>query len=307
MRKFNYLLFLFGYAPLLLNAQLKTKIDTTQIKIGEAINLYLEYEETLENPYRLNLSADTLAGGFEVLYTNKDTIEVDENRLKIRQHIRFSHYEPGRYDLKPIVFYSNKDSILSKSFKIKILDVKVDTVQQKPYPIKPIIQPEYTWVDYWNRYWLYIIVGTIILGLLIFALILWLRKAKNPFKKGKKPKSSFEQALLDLKLLDKKKYLEQDAQKPYYSELTRILRTYLSERFNYPTKGLLSEDFVELGQTHFDLSPAHLEIMKQFFYTADQVKFAKAAFPQEEAVRFRDWVEQVVIQTQPIQEIEATN
>src|SRR5690606_18610241 len=116
----------------------------------------------------------------------------------------------------PIVV--NSDTLLTKSFQIQVIDVEIDSANLTGFPIKPIMEEEYTWVDYWDKYWVYLLIGALVFLILLIVAILFLRSKKGNRGKSKKVLTPYEEAINGLKSIDKKKYLEKGQIYPFYSE-----------------------------------------------------------------------------------------
>jgi len=78
-----------------------------------------------------------------------------------------------------------------------------------------------------------------------------------------------------LAALKGKGLLEKDKCKPFYTELSMILRTYLEGRFNLNAPDETTEEIVEQLSTSPDLDGNQRNILQDFMRQADMVKFAK--------------------------------
>jgi hypothetical protein len=82
-------------------------------------------------------------------------------------------------------------------------------------------------------------------------------------------------ALNALESLIKKGLLEKDECKPFYTELSLILRTYLEGRFNLNAPDETTEEIVEEMSRSPELSGTQRNILQEFMRQADMVKFAR--------------------------------
>lgn len=82
-------------------------------------------------------------------------------------------------------------------------------------------------------------------------------------------------ALRALEILKAKDLLEKDEYKPYYTELSLILRTYLEGRFALNAPDKTTEEVVEEMSRSIELNGAQHNILQDFMRQADEVKFAK--------------------------------
>jgi len=82
-------------------------------------------------------------------------------------------------------------------------------------------------------------------------------------------------ALKALQSLMNKGLLEQDECKPFYTELSLILRTYLEGRFSLNAPDETTEEIVEELSRSPELNGGQRNILQEFMRQADIVKFAK--------------------------------
>ncbi|MEE9367301.1 MAG: hypothetical protein V3V05_00400 [Pontiella sp.] len=78
-----------------------------------------------------------------------------------------------------------------------------------------------------------------------------------------------------LEVLKNKGLLEQDECKPFYTELSLILRTYLEGRFDLNAPDETTEEIVAEMSKSIDLDGTQRNILQDFMRQADEVKFAK--------------------------------
>jgi hypothetical protein len=82
-------------------------------------------------------------------------------------------------------------------------------------------------------------------------------------------------ALKALEALEARNMLEQDECKPFYTELSLILRSYLEGRFQLNAPDETTDEIVEELSRSPDLSGIQRNILQDFMRQADMVKFAK--------------------------------
>src|SRR5690606_28102316 len=224
--------------------QIKTEIDRTQIKIGEPIHYKLTVLVNSKDKIILPTVKDTLSFHVEVLEQKIDTV-LNGEKKEFVQRLTLTSFDPGEFLIRSLPIVINLDTLLSNSFQIQVEDVEIDSANLQGFPIKPIMEEEYTWKDYWNQYWIYIVAGILVLLALLLIAILFLRDKKRKDQKSYVVKTPYEEAKDALKNLDKKKYLEKGQINPYYSELSYLLRKYLGRVYHFSSLELLSDDLVE--------------------------------------------------------------
>lgn len=280
--------------------QIDTKIDTAHIKIGEPIQYSLTVPLDAQTNVQLPELKDTLSFHVEILEQKIDTLFEGEKK-KLVQHLTLTSFDPGEFLIRSLPVVVGDDTLLSHSFQIKVDEVKIDSANLAGFPIKPIMDEEYTWSDYWDKYWVYFAVGILVFLALLIVAILFLRDKKRKNIISKTPKTPYEEAKDALKNLDKKNYLAKGQVNPYYSELSFVLRRYLGKVFHFSSLELLSDDLVNYFQKTTHLDSNQLDQLKAFLYESDLVKFAKAV-PDEDRHRFfRKWVEELVEKIKPME------
>lgn len=283
--------------PMQTDAQVDTRIDTAHITIGEPIRYTLSV--SLKNKPKVILPpvSDTLSSHVEVLSHKTDTLtEADDPKL-VRELI-LTAYDPGDYLIRSLPVVINQDTLLSHSFQIRVDPVKIDSANLGGFPIKPIMDESYTWKDYLRKY---LVEGLIILlMLLVLASVWWWMKNRERKKVEKqKLKSPYEEAIDALKELDNRKYISKGQVKPYYSDLSHLLRRYLGRVFNFSSMELLSDDLVEHFRNSDQLSAADTDRLKEFLFDSDLVKYAKAVPEADRHELYRKWAEALIERTKP--------
>jgi len=283
-----------------LSAQIDTKIDTAHIKIGEPIQYTLSVPIPGDTSVELPKLKDTLSFHIEILDQKIDTVFEGEKE-KLVQHLTLTSFDPGEFLIRSLPVVVGEDTLLSHSFQIKVDEVKIDSANLAGFPIKPIMEEEYTWRDYWDKYWVYFAVGILVFLALLIVAILFLRDKKRKDTLSKTPKTPYEEAKDALKSLDKKNYLAKGQINPYYSDLSYLLRRYLGKVFHFSSLELLSDDLVDHFQKTTHLDKNQIDQLKEFLYESDLVKFAKAVPDESRHTFYRKWVEDLVEKIKPME------
>ena len=82
-----------------------------------------------------------------------------------------------------------------------------------------------------------------------------------------------QKAMTVIERLRKEKMNSSENQKEYYTQLTDALRQYIKERFGFNAMEMTSTEILDRLRENGDQSM--LDELKELFYTADLVKFAK--------------------------------
>lgn len=147
-----------------------------------------------------------------------------------------------------------------------------------------------------NAYWIFPL-----LILLVFVFI-QLRRHKKALKGTKKePEISLkDRTIIAIESLEKRKLWEENKLKLHYTELSYIMRSYLSSRYEL---NLLEKTTIEtrllLGQV--GLHPETIETLMTLLNQSDMVKFAKSEPDEMTILKVSILAKQIVAETSPIE------
>ncbi|WP_310554643.1 hypothetical protein [Flavobacterium sp.] len=273
--------------------KVETSIDTTKNKIGAQFTLTLKAKvkptSTVIFPKATNFGALEVIESYPI-----DTIK-ENDRYELIKKYGLTQFDSGKYVIPKIPVLIDRISVFSDSLLIEVNNVEVDTLKQKMYDIKPIIQVERPLGNWWKY-----LLGTIgIIGLVCLAYFLWKKYRKAP-EKEIVYNSPIEKATSLLQLLEKKELLQKGEIKEYYSELTDIARDYIEEAIEIPAKeSTTSELIVALRaastKKKMKLSKEILVSLEKVLKQADLVKFAKVKPLEFEIVNDREVIEKTII------------
>ncbi|WP_322971432.1 hypothetical protein [Faecalibacter sp. LW9] len=284
---------IFGYAQ-----ELESKLEINKIKIGEPARLTFSVDYKKGDKIIGPDLKDSLTHHIEILNHTIDTL-VEGEQKKIIHHLDLTSFDAGEFLVRTIEIEKNGEKLKTKPFQLEVQDVEVDTAQAKIQPIKPVMTEEYSWKDYWNRYWIYGIAALILFIIALVLVVLYIRsKSKN--LKNAAPKTPYEEMLAGLKSLDAKKYLKRNEQKEYYTQLSFILRRYIGKVYQFSALEVLSDDLIQYIQQKEDVLTEDKHKLKAFLFDADLVKFAKHELPEEKHQDYRQWIAEFVERIKPL-------
>ena len=279
------------------NPLVSSEVDTTFIKIGEQIK------------FKVTVEADSTA---QVIFPEGQTFSPLEtveafatdttrkkDRITLQKIYALTQFDSGSYKLPAQRIEINGKGFFTDSLQINVATVPVDTIAQKMYDIKPIINVEKNNSAFWKTV-LWVVLGLLFVG----ALLYWFVLRKKPLSKEDKEAllPPYDRALLELKKLENSKYLIQDEYKQYYSELTDIVRSYLEEDVHVSALESTTDQLIDKLEMMKDAGELKLDTdtinqFKKVLQTSDLVKFAKSKPEFSAAERDRKAVEQIVIKT----------
>ncbi len=254
--------------------ELKTQLDTNQIRIGEQFHLDIDVWQPAGVSIGFPEIRDTLMAGVEVLQAYpRDTVAEDEN-LKISQRYQLTSFDSGFYEIPPLKFYilsgQWSDSLESNPMYLLVHSVAVDSTI---YDVKSPIHMPVSFLEIFP-----FVVGGLLLVAAIYFAVRYLRrrrKQKGVFTPDKPVDPAHVIALRELDRLREEKLWQKSEFKPYYTRLTEIIRHYMEGRYNIPAMEMTSYDILQTWKQgerpDEDLSAK----LNRLLNLADLVKFAK--------------------------------
>jgi hypothetical protein len=279
------------------NPSVSSEVDTTFIKIGEQVK------------FTVTVDADTTA---QVIFPEGQTFSPLETveafatdttrkngRMVLQKIYALTQFDSGAYKLPPQRIEINGQGFMTDSAQINVATVPVDTLAQKMYDIKPLMEVERSRAELW--WWILgILVALAVIGVLLYWFVFRTKPLTEEEKVAMLP--AYDRALLELKKLENSKYLIQDEYKQYYSELTDIVRSYLEEDVHVSAMESTTDELIYKLELLKDAGELRLgdDTLKQFkriLQTADLVKFAKSRPESSVAQNDRKAIEEIVVKT----------
>jgi len=297
------LLFLCLFSILLFNSnaqaqEVKASIDTTDIRYGEEIKYTISV--SLDSIQNVVFPEGQTFSPFETInFYPIDTL-TKQRLFELRRTYGITHFDSGSYSLPKQFVLINDKPIETPSFDVTVHSVKVDTLAQPMYSIKPFMPVKNVPFP-----WLKIIAW--ILGLALLAFVVWyiFVKKNGDLSMQKKALPPLEEAILGFKELDAAGYLKQNNSKEYYSRLTNIVKRYLDREVTEDALESTTDELLlrlnalrDSGRIPFDRSI--LRDLQEVLKRADLIKFAKMRHDEQYVDKDRVFMETMVIETNKI-------
>ena len=135
--------------------------------------------------------------------------------------------------------------------------------------IKPLVKVRFK--QQWLWWWM-ALGGLVALAVVTF-LIMGHRRKEERVKRLFK--SAHQLAFERLAALERRELLAQGLFKPFYEEISAILRWYIEDRFGLQAPERTTEEFLQEAQDSVALNADHTEKLKKVLVHCDQVKFAR--------------------------------
>ncbi|MCH7658079.1 MAG: hypothetical protein IIB05_07145 [Bacteroidetes bacterium] len=263
------------------DVEVEARIDSISILIGDQTDLWLK----INQPDSFNITfpefAGTIAGSIEIInQTPSDTLHLENRRLEITRKYKITCFDSGYHHIPPFSFQYKKDSFTANwstqplFLHVSRVDIAPSDSSEVIFDIKLPAKAPITLAEILP--W---IMGVVLIGIVVFLVVYYLRKRKKqePLFKIKKPEEPPHViALRELDRLKADKLWQKGKIKSYYSELTGIIRKYIEKRYQVSAMEQTSNEIIEaLLNTGFN-NNKQLEQLKIFLFSADMVKFAKA-------------------------------
>lgn len=288
MRKFLLLWFVIAVSvPVNLLAQAITvtaRIDSATILIGNQTRLSFEISQQPKQLVVTPVFTDTIIGGLELVEPGKaDTVDSPDGHLLITQRYTVTAFEDSLLYIPPYPFIVNGDTVWSKSLSLKVIQpYQIDTASNQIADIKPVLNPPFNWMGFFQ---IVLLVLTIVI-IIVLAIYL-IRKLihKKPVFANTTPEivlPPYELAIQKLNEIKQQKLWQQNRAKEFHTELTDVLREYIEKTFGIPGLEMTSEEIISnLNHLRFESKTAY-SALQQILKLADLVKFAKwSPIPQE--------------------------
>lgn len=268
-----YILF-FLMSTSLFAQKVTTSVDKTKNKIGAEFKLTLKTD--VDTFSKVKFPEAKAFGALEVIQSYKiDTIK-NGARYQLIKKYGLTQFDSGKYTIPKIPVLINGKMAFSDSIKIEVNNVKVDTLKQKMYDIKGIIEVEHPLGSWWI--YVLILLAIAVAGYFVYKYIK--HRQSEPKVEEVVYKSPIEKATTLLQQLERKELWQKGEIKHYYSELTDIARNYIEEEIHIPAMESTTSELIEglraaSKQKKLKLSNETVENLEKVLKQADLVKFAK--------------------------------
>ena len=259
------------------NTIVSMKLDSARIMMGKTVKLRINIIKDRGVAGILVNNGDNTLAGIEIVNKEKPkTKYADNNREEIKIDYTLQPFEPGKYEIPPVMYVIDGDTMRSNAEQLVVDSIKVDS-EGKIKDYKPLAKVPMKPLDFIPNfianYWWAWLAGLLLLAFGIFAYYRWYKRGINPLKPIKKRLPPYDEAMLALNNLKSRKLWQNGQEKQYYTELTDILRVYIERRFNINAVEMTSTEIMNSIKQNKD---AHLvnDQLNEVLIIADFVKFA---------------------------------
>jgi len=291
---------------ILLSIVVSAQIDSATIKLGDQTKLHLHAVAPQGEQVGFPVYSEQIAEDLEIVSVGPiDTVQNDNGQITYSQDYLITSFKDSLFYIAPLPFTHGSDTIFTNDLSLNVIQpFTIDTTQNTLADIKPIYAPKFWW---WGLIrWILLGLGIAGLGVGAYFLYRKYRQMKAAASLNEEEKEllrpAHEVALEKLDQIKAEKIWQQGLAKEYYTQVTDVLREYISRQFGISSQEQTSNEILSdirpLLAERKDLF-AHL---KQLLQLADLVKFAKwNAMPDENEISLLNAYE-FVNETTPAEE-----
>ena len=276
------------------------QLDSTKLMIGDQVQLQLFVQHgrdvVVEN---IDLSVLEKAEKIELIEKSRlDTIN-DSDDFILTQRLVLTSFDSGYHWIPPIpVTYiedGKKKTVETNNLPLTVSTIPIPNDTIAITPIKNIRREPLKFQDLVP----YLLGGLAVVGLV--ALILFLVRRRRREEKPAEPVVRIPPHVIAQEKLEKlraAKLWQQGKIKLFQSELTRIVREYLENRYGISALESTTEETLEKVEA-LKLQGGWVQKLRDMFRVADLVKFAKASPPADFHDRVLNDAERFILETKP--------
>ena len=258
--------------------QVTSKVDSMSILVGQQTGMTI----TVTAPKGAKVifpkfkTGQLITPGIELIDQKESIVNdgEDESFNTYDKTYILTSFDDKLYAIPSLPVVVNGKTYKTNVLALKVLTVDVDTVHpQKFFPPKDVQDNPFVWSE-WVPMFIFSVVFVVFF--IVFILLEIRLKQNKPIVKRIriiKKIPPHQKALKAIEKLKEEKMSSSADQKTYYTLLTDTLRQYIEERFGFNAKEMTSTEILACLQQNGDQKM--LDELRELFYTADLVKFAK--------------------------------
>ena len=254
----------------------EARMDSVSMLIGCQTWLHLDVSAPENSCVQLPaLTTDSVVQGLIVLSrTPIDSVSIGNGRKSIRQDFRLTSFDEGIYYVPPFRVTVDGEEYESNYLTLKILTYDVDTTSVELFDIKGVEKAPFVITD-----WL-LPVGIVLGAALLLWLGIWLYRKYGRRRRQEEPVDpelllpAHVAALQALDQIRDEKLWQQGRYKDFHTQLTDVLRKYVSRRFDVSAMEMTTAELMAALKGNPEAKEVYASL-KEILELADFVKFAK--------------------------------
>ena len=289
MKKLGLILYVFllclnGFAQN--DISVSATIDKANVLIGEHANLKLSVNSSEKLAIDWPQIGDTIVSEIEIVdRTGIDTL-VSKTHYEYVQNLTLISFDSGYYAIPPFNFIIKKSNGVEEIFETNAMLFEVHSVEVDStaniLPITPILNMPVTFAEVARKSGFALSILAVI-ALAIFLIYYFKKHRKIPIITRFKPVIPPNRLAIDaLYALENKKLWQSGQVKEYYSEITDILREYISGAYGIPAVEMITDEIFDLMKENPKYQDNYYKLAYSIFTKSDMVKFAKGLTEADE-------------------------
>lgn len=274
---------------LLLAIVVSASIDSTSLMIGDQTDLHLQVTQEKSERVEMPVFGETLQDGIEIVdKTIVDTLPLSDGRIQLNQYLTLTSFKDSLFSINPIAVVCGPDTFRTEPMALNIVQpFEVDTT----LAITDIKDIEKAPIWWWGIFrWVLLAIVLLLLAVGGWYLWRWYQKNRKPEEEPIDPellRPADEVALEKLDEIKAQKIWKDGKVKEYQTELTDVVREYISRRFDVQSTEKTSDETLralepilvkgqgDKVQCTREEGKTLYERLKKMLQLADLVKFAK--------------------------------
>ncbi len=256
-------------------------LDSTTLFIGDQVNLTLQATIEQTDTVQMPVYGEQLIQDVEIVNrTGIDTTILNDGRLQLTEQLTITSFKDSLFYIPGLPVVAAGDTFRSNSLTLNVVQpFEIDTALAIT-PIKGIYKAPIWWKG---------IIVSLLLILLIAGLIVFLFYASRKWnyllkKKKAEPETepellrpAEEVALEKLEVIREQKIWQHGKVKEYYTDLTDVVREYISRRYDIRSTEKTSDETLRAIKQVLNEADQKTvyDSLRQMLQLADLVKFAK--------------------------------
>lgn len=262
---------------LLLAIVVSAVLDSTTIFIGDQTDLHLQATMDATEQVSLPVYGETLMPEIEIVdRTIADTAQLSDGRMQVNQYLTITSFKDSLFYIAPQPFVCGGDTLWSEPLSLNVVQpFEVDTTLAIT-DIKDIQDAPIWW---WGIIrWILLGLLLIGLGIGIYYLVRYIRKHKTGATEEEEQaplRPAEEVALEKLDEIKAEKIWQEGKVKEYHTELTDVIREYISRRYEVSSTEKTSDETLRELKPLMKEQKDLFDRLRKMLSLADLVKFAK--------------------------------
>ena len=260
---------------LLLAIVVSASIDSTSLMIGDQTDLHLQVTQEKSERVEMPVFGETLQDGIEIVdKTIVDTLPLSDGRIQLNQYLTLTSFKDSLFSINPIAVVCGQDTFRTEPMALNIVQpFEVDTT----LAITDIKDIEKAPIWWWGIFrWVLLAIVLLLLAVGGWYLWRWYQKNRKPEEEPIDPellRPADEVALEKLDEIKAQKIWKDGKVKEYQTELTDVVREYISRRFDVQSTEKTSDETLRAMKPLIEKDL--FSKLSKILQLADLVKFAK--------------------------------